>query len=439
LQEVLLELSKDLLNPVRGMRDILPEEMAVRNEVLNIVQELFKLYGYRQVQTPTIEPYELYAARSGEEIRHRMYVFTDLGGRKVVLRPEATATISRLVVRAFRSESLPIRLGYILPMYRYDEPQRGRYREFLQAGFELFGSKNIEADVEILQISNDLMRRLGFQDYYFKMGHQGLVKAVLSSGGIGESEQGSILGHIDKGRFEEAEAEILRQSNPSIVEKVRRLILLSKEAGECKVLERASEVVEGIPGAEEALSEFSELVKLCMKRFQGKIRIDLGFVRGLEYYTGMIFEVLVPGFPVSVNGGGRYDGLTGLFGYPLPGVGCAPGLDRLVLALKGKALGSVPVPLCMVVTTNARCIDYALDVAETLRLSGISTILDVNRHGLKSALRYSSAKGIRFVAIVGEKEIEERRVTLRDMEMSAQTLLTLAELPDHVLQVLKKV
>ncbi|MBO3803756.1 MAG: histidine--tRNA ligase family protein, partial [Candidatus Brockarchaeota archaeon] len=297
---------KDLLNPVRGMRDVLPEEMAARNKVLGVVQELFRLYGYKQVQTPTIEPYELYAARSGEEIRHRMYAFTDLGGRRVVLRPEATATISRLVVRAFRSESLPIRLGYILPMYRYDEPQRGRYREFLQAGFELFGSKNAEADLEILQISDDLMRRLGFQRYRIKIGHQGLMKAVLSSGGIGEPEQGPILGNIDKGRIGEAEAEIARLSNPGVLEKVRRLILLGKEAEGAEALEKVSEVVKGLPEAEKALSEFSELVGLCAKRFAGRMKVDLGFVRGLEYYTGMVFEVQVDGFPVSVNGGGRY-------------------------------------------------------------------------------------------------------------------------------------
>ncbi|MGQ9514781.1 MAG: histidine--tRNA ligase [Thermoproteota archaeon] len=414
------------------MRDILPEELAVRNRVQDIVQELFKLYGYRQVQTPTIEPYELYAARSGEEIRHRMYTFTDLGGRKVVLRPEATATISRLVVRAFRSESLPIRLGYILPMYRYDEPQRGRYREFLQAGFELFGSKNVEADMEIIQISDNLMKRLGFKEYSFKIGHQGLMKAVLRSGGIDESEQSIILSHIDKGRVEEAEAEIARLSKTDIVEKVRRLILLGKEGNDEEALERGSDIVKGIPEAEKALDEFSELVELCRKRISGKMKVDLGFVRGLEYYTGMVFEVMVKGFPVSVNGGGRYDGLTGLFGYPLPGVGCAPGLDRLVLALKEKAPGYVPIPLCMVAITSPQYIDYALNVAEDLRSSGIPTLLDVNRRDLRSALRYSSGKGIRFVVMIGEKEVKENRVTLKDMKGNIQTQPTLAELPNQI-------
>ncbi|MBO3803516.1 MAG: ATP phosphoribosyltransferase regulatory subunit, partial [Candidatus Brockarchaeota archaeon] len=135
----------------------------------------------------------------------------------------------------------------------------------------------------------------------------------------------------------------------------------------------------------------------------------------------------------SVNGGGRYDGLTGLFGHPLPGVGCAPGLDRLVLALGEKGFGPVPAPLCMVVAADAKFVDYAIDVAEALRASGAPTVLDVNRHDLRSALRYSSAKGIRFVAIVGAKEAGEKRVALRDMEANEQTLVDISDLPRLVL------
>jgi len=424
---------KELLNTVRGMRDILPDEMAMRNKVMGVIRDLFKLYGYREILTPTIEPYELYAAKSGEEIRHRMYTFTDMGGRKVVLRPEATPSISRLVVRKFRSESLPIRLGYILSVFRYDEPQRGRYREFMQAGFELFGSKNMEADAEILQISNDLMRRLDFQDYSFKVGNQGLMKALLSFGGIGESAQGIVLHHIDKGQLEEAEAEISRLSSKGtvIAKKIRQLALLSKEAEGKELLERGSEIVKDVPGAKAAFANLSEVLDLCKGIDVDKLKVDLGFVRGLEYYTGTIFEVYVPGVPVAVNGGGRYDGLTGLFGYPLPAVGCSPGVDRIVLAMQ-RPSGAVQVPLCMVVATNSEFIGQAFKAADTIRSSGASAILEVSRRSLGSALGYASERGIRFVVIIGQREAKENLVTLRDMLGNVQIQMPLSQLPNSI-------
>jgi len=426
-------LSKDLLNPIRGMRDILAEEMVLRNRVLDVIRDLFSLYGYKEILTPTIEPYELYAAKSGEEIKHRMYTFTDFGGRKVVLRPEATATISRLVVRKFRSESLPLRLGYVLSVFRYDEPQRGRYREFLQAGFELFGSHNVEAEAEILQISNELMQRLGFQDYVIKIGNQGLMKALLSWGGIPEPSQGALLNFIDKGLLAEAEAEILKLSSnskgPEAVEKVKRLALLSREAKGGELMEGGAEVVKDVPGAKAALSSLSNVIDLCKGIALDRLKVDLGFVRGLEYYTGTIFEIWIPGFPVAVNGGGRYDGLTGLFGYPLPAVGCAPGVDRIVLAMQEKSSTKVPVPLCMVVATSPECIGMAFKAADTLRSSGSSAVLDVNRRSLSSALKYASERGIRFVVIIGAREMKENVVTLRDMERNVQMQMPMNELP----------
>lgn len=427
---------KDLLNTVRGMRDILPDEMALRNKVLGVIRDLFGLYGYREILTPTIEPYELYEAKSGEEIRHRMYTFTDMGGRKVVLRPEATPSISRLVVRKFRSESLPIRLGYILSVFRYDEPQRGRYREFMQAGFELFGSKNMEADAEILQISNDLMRRLGFRDYSFKVGNQGLMKSLLSFGGIREAAQGIVLHRIDKGQYDEAEAEICTLSSKGalIAGKVRKLALLSKEAQGEDLLERGAEIVKDVPGAKAELSNLSEVLDLCRGIAVDKLKVDLGFARGLEYYTGTIFEVYVPGVPVAVNGGGRYDGLTGLFGYPLPAVGCAPGVDRIVLAMQGKSSAEVRVPLCMVVATSPECIGLAFKAADAIRSSGTSALLDVNRRNLNSALGYASERGIRFVVIIGTREAKENLVTLRDMARNVQKQIPMKELPNSISQ-----
>ncbi|RLE48651.1 MAG: ATP phosphoribosyltransferase regulatory subunit, partial [Candidatus Methanomethylicota archaeon] len=169
---------------LRGLRDYLPEDMEKLNYVKRVVRQLFSLYGYMEVMTPTLESFELLAAKSGEEIRQRMYVFTDLGGRKVALRPEMTAPIARFYINNMLGRPKPVRLGYIANCFRYDEPQYGRYREFWQGGFELIGSREPEADAEILDIADALMRRLGFENHYLKLGHVGVMRAFLGAEGV---------------------------------------------------------------------------------------------------------------------------------------------------------------------------------------------------------------------------------------------------------------
>ena len=185
---------------IRGMRDILPTILAQRRFVEDQVRQCFTIYGYQEIETPTIESFELIAAKAGDEIRHRMYSFEDLSGRKVALRPEMTPSIARIVASKLRTAIKPLRLGYIANCFRYDNPQRGRYREFMQAGFELFGSNRAIADAEIISINDDLMRRLGFTNFFIKIGSVAILRAVLSDEGLNEAAQNTIMGLIDKQR-----------------------------------------------------------------------------------------------------------------------------------------------------------------------------------------------------------------------------------------------
>src|SRR4030043_2478384 len=165
---------------VRGMRDLLPEEAETLNYVICKARETAALYGYREGVTPLVEPYELLSAKSGEEIRTRMFVFKDLGDRSVALRPEFTASVARLVATTMRTEPRPFRLFSVGSIYRYDEPQKGRYREFWQANFELMGSNKPEADAEILLSANSLLKNIGLSGYALKLGHVGVVRGLLS-------------------------------------------------------------------------------------------------------------------------------------------------------------------------------------------------------------------------------------------------------------------
>ncbi|MEM2050249.1 MAG: histidine--tRNA ligase [Thermoproteota archaeon] len=404
---------------LRGMRNLLPDEKAKLNKIESEIRRLFKIYGFQEVETPTIEPLELFELKSGEEIRHRMYRFTDLGGREVVLRPEATASIVKLVVQELRSAPLPIKIGYVLNAFRYDEPQYGRYREFKQGGFEIFGSKSPLADAEILEISSRLMESLGIKDYYIKIGHEGVLRAALTHFNIEERVQDRVLGLIDKERLTEA-FEIL-----SSLQKGREAINILRSLWEIKsrdpdeAFRRAGEVLKEIPEAVDQLENLREIIELAQASKVGEFLVDMGFARGLDYYTGMIFEVYVKNLKIAVNGGGRYDKLAGLLGWDVPAVGCAPGVDRLSLAMDEKTVPRDDL-VCMVVSMVKEGDILAVKLAGTLRMRGVPTLVDYTRRDVSKALSYASKRNVKYVALIGSREVENNIITLKNMETGSQ-------------------
>ncbi|MEM2287388.1 MAG: histidine--tRNA ligase [Thermoproteota archaeon] len=401
------------------MRNILPREKAKMNRIESEIRRLFKVYGFQEVETPTIEPLELFELKSGEEIRHRMYRFTDLGGREVVLRPEVTASVAKLVVQEMRSMPLPIKIGYILNVFRYDEPQHGRYREFKQGGFEIFGSKSPLADVEILEVSSRLMENLGIRDYYIKIGHEGVLRAILTRFGVEESIQDRVLGLIDKERLSEAfEILVSIQKDMEVIELIKKLWEI-KSKNPSEALKKAEGILKDIPEAIEQLDNFREIIELAQASGVGELLVDMGFARGLDYYTGMIFEVYVKDLRIAVGGGGRYDKLTGLLGWDIPAVGCAPGIDRLSLVLNDDIVSKEDI-VCLIVSMVKEGDLLASRLVSMLRARGIPAMIDPTRRDLSKALSYASKRGVKYVAIIGSKEVENNAVSLRDMEVGLQ-------------------
>ncbi|MCS7138538.1 MAG: histidine--tRNA ligase [Crenarchaeota archaeon] len=410
---------RDDLLTLRGMRNILPREKAKINKIESEIRRLFKVYGFKEVETPTIEPLELFELKSGEEIRHRMYRFTDLGGRNVVLRPEVTASVAKLVVQEMRSMPLPIKIGYILNVFRYDEPQHGRYREFKQGGFEIFGSKSPLADAEILEVSSRLMDSLGIGNYYVKIGHEGVLRAILTRFGVEENIQDRVLGLIDKEKLSEA-FEILAslQKGVEVTELIKRLWEI-KSRNPAEALRKAEAVVKDIPEAIEQLDNLREIIELAQASGVGEVIVDMGFARGLDYYTGMIFEVYVKDLRIAVGGGGRYDKLTGILGWDIPAVGCAPGIDRLSLVLNDDIVPKDDI-ICLIISMVKEGDLLASRLAGMMRARGIPTMVDPTRRDLNKALSYASKRGFKYVAIIGSKEVENKVVTLKDMEAGSQ-------------------
>jgi histidyl-tRNA synthetase len=426
-----------MFKTVRGMRDLLPVDAERMRHVEQVSRTISKLYGYEEIITPVLESYDLLAAKTSEEIRERMYTFKDLGGRKVALRPEFTASVARLVASKLRNEPKPMRLFSVGSLYRYDEPQHGRFREFWQANYELFGSPRPEADAEILILTNDLLKRLGLQNYRFKIGHTEILRGILNQEGMDDAKQNSVRQLLDKKSWEEALA-IIRDANIS-QKCLTTLEKLFETRGKdaFKVLESVKETVQDYKNALAAVENLWKILELVKdSEAQLEVMVEAGFARGLEYYTGMIFEPYVPELDVALGGGGRYDKLIQLFGgEQIPAVGVAQGIDRIVLALKKQKVSpkTAKERSVVVISVKNESMAKALELSDILRKSGLPVEVAVMGRSISRALADADRRGVAYAVIVGPKELKKEKVVLREMKKSEQRTVEISNLTEEIL------
>ena len=426
-----------MFKTVRGMRDLLPIDAERMRHVEQVSRTISKLYGYEEIITPVLESYKLLAAKTSEEIRERMYTFKDLGGRKVALRPEFTASVARLVATKLRNEPKPMRLFSVGSLYRYDEPQHGRFREFWQANYELFGSTRPEADAEILILTNDLLKRLGLQNYRFKIGHTEILRGILNQEGLDEGKQNSVRQLLDKKSWEEALA-VARDADVSqnCLATLERLFETKGEDA-FKVLESVKEIVQDYESALAAVENLWKILELVRDSgAQLEVMVEAGFARGLEYYTGMIFEPYVPELDVALGGGGRYDKLIQLFGgESIPAVGVAQGIDRIVLSLKKQGVSPKATKELSVVVISVKneSMGKALELSDVLRKSGLPVEVAVMGRSISRALADADRRGVAYAVIVGPEELEEEKVVLREMKKSEQRTVEISNLTEEIL------
>jgi histidyl-tRNA synthetase len=417
---------------VRGMRDLLPDDAEMLTFIMSKARETAELYGYREVITPVIEPYELLSAKSGEEIRQRMFTFKDMGNRTVGLRPEFTSSIARLATTALKNEPKPLRTLSIGSVYRYDEPQRGRYREFYQSDFEIIGTSNPEADAEVVLLTDRLMKSVGLRNYAFKLGHAGVIRGILSQENVDEKTQNAILQRMDKKEFDEAFKLINSQECLTTL----RGSLELKTDDVFKTAERIESHVEGYCKAVESAKELTSILKLVTEGGCPVRSVEPAFARGLEYYTGMIFEVYIPELDIALGGGGRYDKLIELFGgEPTPATGVAHGLDRIALAMQMQ--NAAPTKQrrkrVAVVPVNEAVKAEALKISQMLREAGIVAELEVMGRKMGKALEDADKRKMDYAVIVGERELKEGKVMVKDLDKREQTTVDISELAQRIL------
>jgi histidyl-tRNA synthetase len=417
--------------PVRGMRDIVGEEAKAFTYIIGKARETASLYGYKEVITPHVEPLDLLNAKTGEEIRQRMFIFKDLGDRLVALRPEFTASIARLATTYLKNEPKPLRMFSVGTVYRYDEPQRGRYREFWQSNFELMGSAKPEADAEIVLITNSLMKSLGLHGYAFKIGHIGVIRGILSQDGVDEKNQNAILQQMDKKEYDAAlklvESEKCRAMLEGLI-KIRGNDWLD-------TVEQLQNYVLNYEKAKAAVENLAEVLKLVTESADISIVVEPAFARGLEYYTGMIFEIYIPGLEIALGGGGRYDKLIEAFGgEPTPAIGCAHGIDRVAIALQTQktTLAAKAEKKVAVLPITEAMKSEALKIAQQLRTAGVTVEFEVMGRKIAKALEDADKRKVDFAVIVGERELKESAVVLKDLANRQQNTISIDKLIEKI-------
>jgi len=413
-------MSGEPYNPPRGMRDIIGEEAELYEYLFSEFRSIARARGFEPIITPTLEYFKLFEAKSGEEIRNAMYVFEDKSGRLLALRPEITASVIRAYIRHMRARPKPIRLYYIAQCFRYEEPQYARYREFWQGGLEIIGDPDVNADLSAAITASEFLERVGVKHYYIA-GNVLVYRSLMRKMHIEEEFQDHILHLIDKDQVDRALEELKAKVGDEKAEIFKRFV----EVGDINKLEQL------IEGHKDFLGELYETVQReqermltfidTLKQLGYDVRYSSKLVRGLAYYTGLIFEYKVPSEKLtqSVGGGGRYDGLTTVYGAPFEySTGLALGIDRIALVLKESFKPRHPVKAVILVLDNAP-LHIGYKIAKMLPRDFLEVFVYRARMCIRDR-EYANKLGCRYVLIYGEKEHSMGVITLKDMSTGEQ-------------------
>ena len=396
-----------MIQKLKGTRDILPKEVETWQYIEGTAKELFEKYGYKEIRTPVIESLDLFQRGVGETtdvVQKEMYNFEDKGGRKIALRPEGTAGVVRAYIEnGLASEPSPIKLWYKMSMYRYENVQKGRQREFNQIGVELFGSDSYMADVEIIQMCNKFFEKLNIKD----------IELNINSIGCPECRE----------KYKEALKEYIRPNLDKYCdtcktrfEKNPMRILDCKEETCKKLNQNAPRILDYL--CEDCKTHF-ENVKNALNELGISYKVDSNIVRGLDYYTKTVFEFVSKIDGLTVLGGGRYDGLAEeLGGAKTPAIGFATGMERLIDVFKAN---NIDLNLEKNMQVFVACLGdkanlFATKYVELLRDNGIYAEKDIMGRSLKAQLKYADKKKAKYVITIGDNEIESKKAPLKNME-----------------------
>ena len=424
-------------NPYKGTRDYYPEDKRVQNYIFSTWRRVAESYGYQEYSTPLLEPLELYAAKTGQEIvSEQTYTFTDRGDRTVAIRPEMTPSVSRMIAGRRQETGYPARWYSIANFMRYERPQRGREREFWQLNVDIFGVAGTPADVETIQLAHSIMKAFGATEkmYTIRINDRELIEAMMRDYLGLSTVQAELMiklfdrkGKIPHEAFRDQAVDIFGADRaPDGLKKIAKLIssnnidTLPNELAELEPVKRLQDLFHAIHGAGVRNAIF-----------------DITLMRGFDYYTGMVFEVFDnhPENNRAMFGGGRYDGLVSLFGAePVPTVGFAPGGTTMEVFLRSHELLpelSSTTDIYMIVLGEAE--RGAQKLARELREEGINVAVDITGRKLDRQIKAAIKMKVPYLLFVGEKEIADEIYRLKDVkherehELSFERIVTTVE------------
>lgn len=431
-------MTKDNIQPLKGFRDFLPREASSRQEVVRKIAAVFEKYGFLPMETPALEYKEVLTGKYGAEGDKLMYSFLDQGGRDVAMRYDLTVPLARYLAANQNDLPIPFKRYQVAPVWRADRPQKGRFREFVQADIDVVGSDSIMADAEVIACLNGALLDLGISDVLIKVNNRKVLNGIMRAAKIEAAKASTAIRALDK--LEKIGEEAVKGELASAGIQTRQADALFEMLGQG--LEDPKDVLSKLDGVDGA-GELAELLEILLDMGVGNYQVDLTLARGLDYYTGTIFEFVLPDAREfgSVAGGGRYDNLLGTFlGKAVPAVGGSIGLDRLMAALEEMDLVKYDsVADVLVCNLDDSLTEKYLQVVKQLRGSGIKTDFYYPPSGragksakLDKQLKYADKKNVNYAVIIGLDEVKTGEATVKNMKTGTQEKVKLADLSEYL-------
>lgn len=406
--------------PYKGARDFYPQDKRLQKWIFKKWRNVVESFGYEEYDAPLLESIELYTAKTSEEIvTEQSYVFEDRGGRTVTIRPEMTPSVSRMVAAQRQEQAYPLRLYSIPNLWRYERAQRGRFREHWQLNVDLFGVGGVPGDFEMIQMASALMKSFGAKDpmYTIKINSRQLIDAQLRDGfGLNETQCETLVRLIDrKAKISEPEFDSQLEA---ILTPSQREQSLSQNIQALLKTKRLEDLPEDIQKLS-SFNDLKQLLSLCAEADITNVEFDVTLMRGFDYYTDIVFEVFdnSPENNRAMFGGGRYDGLVGMFGVePVPTVGFGCGEATMINFLEANSLTPKLRPETDVyVVLIGDVFEKAQAVISDLRGMGVRVAVDPTTRKTDKQIKSAAKKGIRYALFIGENELQEERYKLKDL------------------------
>ena len=420
-----------MYDSAKGFRDFYPEEMGSRRWAMDTIEDTARRYGFREIGTPAVEPTEMYTDKSGEEIVEELYSFEDKGGRNVALTPELTPTVARMVVAKQQELQKPIKWVSTRPFWRYEQVQQGRFREFYQTNVDIFGSSAPDADAEILAVAVDMLADLGLDDddFEIRVSHRDILSGLLESFDADVDTRDAIRAVDKRAKVERDEyLDLLYEAGLSYDDAEAFDDLLESGEDDLGTLaDRSEAVADATENLREVLAAAADF------GVRDQLTLSLSTARGLDYYTGVVFECFDATGEVSrsVFGGGRYDDLIeGFGGQPTPAVGFAPGHATLQLLCERAGVWpeeALETDYYVLQVGDTR--STAARIARDLRGKGHVVETDIADRSFGAQMGYADNVNAETVVIVGERDLEDDEITLKEMDAGEQVSVPVDAFP----------